>query len=213
METAVAFRSGFSICNRHAKASLGGSDFTRFGSQLRMSPSGIKVFWSSVFHVHRFLFLLVLVLFCWMQFLFLQYLPWHVPEMTQLRPSCSWLLLYFACYARMVWNRGKSAWLNCCLRQKPLILYVQWYSGWNICWEDSFFYPLHLHLLASTLSANGLVVEVNVRWPKCFKSIWSYWKIESTDIYWDHWLEDYTFLCSPLLIRHCKRTSELKGQW
>ncbi|WMV21017.1 hypothetical protein MTR67_014402 [Solanum verrucosum] len=44
METATAFRSGFSICYKPTKASLGGSDFVRVGSQLRMSPSGIKVF-------------------------------------------------------------------------------------------------------------------------------------------------------------------------
>ncbi|KAM3319484.1 UV-B-induced protein, chloroplastic isoform X1 [Capsicum chacoense] len=56
METATVFRSSFSVCNRPTKAaSLGGSDFTRVGSQLRMSPSGIKTFswqlYRSISHV------------------------------------------------------------------------------------------------------------------------------------------------------------------
>ncbi|PHU23447.1 hypothetical protein BC332_08554 [Capsicum chinense] len=51
METATVFRSSFSVCNRPTKAaSLGGSDFTRVGSQLRMSPSGIKLY-RSISHV------------------------------------------------------------------------------------------------------------------------------------------------------------------
>ncbi|KAL3374234.1 hypothetical protein AABB24_005945 [Solanum stoloniferum] len=50
METATAFRSGFSICYKPTKASLGGSDFVRVGSQLRMSPSGIKLY-PSISHV------------------------------------------------------------------------------------------------------------------------------------------------------------------
>lgn len=56
METATAFRSGLIICNKSTKASLGGSDFVRVGSQLRMSPSGIKVLWSSVFRTHLLYF-------------------------------------------------------------------------------------------------------------------------------------------------------------
>lgn len=50
METATAFQSAFSICNKPTKASLGGSDFVRFGSQVRMSPSGIKLY-PSISHV------------------------------------------------------------------------------------------------------------------------------------------------------------------
>ncbi|KAK4351148.1 hypothetical protein RND71_030461 [Anisodus tanguticus] len=40
METATAFSIGY----KPTKASLGGSDLVRFGSQLRMSPSGIKLY-------------------------------------------------------------------------------------------------------------------------------------------------------------------------
>ncbi|XP_016504839.1 UV-B-induced protein At3g17800, chloroplastic [Nicotiana tabacum] len=50
METATAFGSAFSICYRPTKASLGGSDFVRFGSQFRISPSGIKLY-PSISHV------------------------------------------------------------------------------------------------------------------------------------------------------------------
>ncbi|XP_060204226.1 UV-B-induced protein At3g17800, chloroplastic [Lycium barbarum] len=46
METATAF----SMSYKPTKASLGGSDFVRFGSQIRMSPSGIKLY-PSISHV------------------------------------------------------------------------------------------------------------------------------------------------------------------
>ncbi|OIT30575.1 PREDICTED: UV-B-induced protein At3g17800, chloroplastic-like [Nicotiana attenuata] len=50
METATAFGSAFSVCYKPTKASLGGSDFVRFGSQFRLSPSGIKLY-PSISHV------------------------------------------------------------------------------------------------------------------------------------------------------------------